>query len=47
MQKDRRCQRSPNIWNGRSATVRQTIHRWNQNGLVGLWESAGRGKKPS
>lgn len=21
------------------STVRQTIHRWNQNGLVGLWES--------
>lgn len=29
------------------STVRQTIHRWNQNGLVGLWESVGRGKKPS
>jgi transposase len=29
------------------STVRQTIHRWNQNGLVGLWEAVGRGKKPS
>lgn len=27
------------------STVRQTIHRWNQNGLVGLWEAKGRGKK--
>ncbi len=29
------------------STVRQTIHRWNQNGLAGLWEAKGRGKKPS
>jgi transposase len=29
------------------STVRRTIHRWEQNGLVGLWESVGRGKKPS
>ncbi|MEN9520784.1 MAG: hypothetical protein RLZZ381_3372 [Cyanobacteriota bacterium] len=29
------------------STVRITIHRWNQNGLVGLWEAQGRGKKPS
>ena len=28
------------------STVRQTIHRWKQNGLVGLWEAGGRGKKP-
>lgn len=29
------------------STVRQTIHRWNQNGLVGLWDALGRGKKPT
>ena len=29
------------------STVRQTIHRWNQQGLAGLWEARGRGKKPS
>ena len=29
------------------STVRQTIHRWNKWGLVGLWEAKGRGKKPS
>ena len=29
------------------STVRQTIHRWNQNGLAGLWDALGRGKKPS
>ena len=29
------------------STVRQTIHRWNKHGLVGLWEAKGRGKKPS
>jgi transposase len=29
------------------STVRQTIHRWNRLGLVGLWEAGGRGKKPS
>ena len=29
------------------STVRKTIHRWNQNRLVGLWEAEGRGKKPS
>lgn len=28
------------------STVRQTIHRWNQRGLAGLWEAGGRGKKP-
>lgn len=28
------------------STVRQTIHRWNKRGLVGLWEVRGRGKKP-
>lgn len=28
------------------STVRQTIHRWNRLGLVGLWEAGGRGKKP-
>ncbi|MEM7592800.1 MAG: helix-turn-helix domain-containing protein [Cyanobacteria bacterium P01_A01_bin.83] len=27
------------------STVRQTIHRWNKSGLVGLWEARGRGKK--
>jgi transposase len=29
------------------STVRQTIHRWNKWGLAGLWETKGRGKKPS
>jgi transposase len=29
------------------STVRRTIHRWEHNGLVGLWEAEGRGKKPS
>ena len=29
------------------STVRQTIHRWKDNGLVGLWEAQGRGRKPS
>ncbi|OLT59411.1 helix-turn-helix domain-containing protein [Moorena bouillonii] len=29
------------------STVRKTIHRWNQNGLAGLWEAQGRGRKPS
>ena len=28
-----------------SSTVRQTIHRWQSQGLVGLWEASGRGKK--
>lgn len=28
-----------------SSTVRQTIHRWQKKGLVGLWEAKGRGKK--
>ena len=28
------------------STVRQTIHRWNKCGLVGLWEAKGRGQKP-
>lgn len=28
-----------------SSTVRQTIHRWQKHGLVGLWEAKGRGKK--
>jgi transposase len=27
------------------STVRQTIHRWNRLGLLGLWEAKGRGKK--
>ncbi|WP_449415994.1 helix-turn-helix domain-containing protein [Phormidium nigroviride] len=27
-------------------TVRETIGRWQQGGLGGLWERAGRGKKP-
>ena len=26
-------------------TVRETIHRWQKNGLGGLWEAQGRGKK--
>ena len=28
-----------------SSTVRQTIHRWQNHGLVGLWEAQGRGRK--
>ena len=28
------------------STVRQTIHRWNHHGLMGLWEAQGRGRKP-
>lgn len=27
-------------------TVRQTLQRWNQGGLGGLWEAPGRGGKP-
>lgn len=27
------------------STVRQTIHRWQDQGLAGLWEAPGRGKK--
>jgi transposase len=29
------------------STVRETIHRWKKNGLAGLWDAIGRGKKPS
>lgn len=28
-------------------TVRETIHRWQKGGLVGLWEGQGRGQKRS
>lgn len=28
-------------------TVRETIHRWQQGGLGGLWEASGRGSKAS
>ena len=28
------------------STVRQTIRRWNNQGLMGLWDAVGRGKKP-
>ncbi|MEH2071799.1 MAG: helix-turn-helix domain-containing protein [Nostoc sp.] len=28
------------------STVRQTLHRWEKLGLVGLWDAAGRGGKP-
>jgi transposase len=28
-------------------TVRETIHRWQQSGLGGLWEASGRGSKAS
>jgi len=28
-----------------TSTVRQTIHRWQNYGLVGLWEAQGRGRK--
>ena len=28
-----------------SSTVRQAIHRWQNHGLVALWEAKGRGKK--
>ena len=27
------------------STVRQTIHRWQKSGLLGLWDASGRGKK--
>ena len=27
------------------STVRQTIHRWIEKGIVGLWEAKGRGRK--
>ena len=27
-------------------TVRKTIRRWEERGLLGLWEAAGRGAKP-
>ncbi len=28
------------------STVRQTLHRWEKLGLVGLWDAPGRGGKP-
>ena len=28
------------------STVRKTIHRWQKQGLAGLWEAGGRGQKP-
>jgi transposase len=28
-----------------SSTVRQAIHRWEAQGLAGLWEAQGRGRK--
>ncbi|MBE9034228.1 helix-turn-helix domain-containing protein [aff. Roholtiella sp. LEGE 12411] len=28
------------------STVRQTLHRWDKMGLVGLWDAPGRGGKP-
>jgi transposase len=34
------------IFNWSEKTVRQTIHRWQIKGLVGLWDSPGRGVKP-
>ena len=34
------------IFNWSEKTVRQTIHRWQIKGLVGLWNSPGRGVKP-
>jgi transposase len=36
-----------NYFDCAESTVRQTIHRWNKWGLVGLWEARGRGKKTS
>jgi transposase len=27
-------------------TVRDTLHRWQQGGLEGLWDASGRGKQP-
>jgi transposase len=27
-------------------TVRETLHRWQQGGLEGLWDASGRGKQP-
>ncbi len=34
------------ILNWSEKTVRQTIHRWQTKGLVGLWDTPGRGVKP-
>jgi transposase len=34
------------IFNWAEKTVRQTIHRWQSKGLVGLWDTSGRGVKP-
>jgi len=34
------------IFNWSEKTVRQTIHRWQIKGLVGLWDTPGRGVKP-
>ena len=32
--------------NWAESTVRQTIHRWLELGLMGLWDASGRGVKP-
>lgn len=34
------------IFNCHEHTVRATIRRWEQSGLVGLWSASGRGAKP-
>jgi len=38
--------KSLSILNWAEKTVRQTIHRWQSKGLVGLWDTSGRGVKP-
>lgn len=38
--------KSLSILNWAEKTVRQTIHRWQTKGLVGLWDTSGRGVKP-
>lgn len=38
--------KSLSILNWAEKTVRQTIHRWQTKGLVGLWDTPGRGVKP-
>lgn len=47
MQEDGKSLASADYLEWAESTVRQTIHRWNQRGLAGLWEAGGRGQKPS
>ena len=34
------------VFNCQGETVRCTIHRWQEDGLMGLWDAPGRGVKP-